>query len=56
MIKQEDFWDAIDSSVQEYLAMRYYNKTRCLLNASQISHIAKEELSFMIKINSSEKK
>ena len=46
-MKKEKFWDKIDNSVKEYLAMRYYKTTRCLLKPSQIEHISKQETLFM---------
>ena len=51
MVALEDFWGAISEEVKEYLAMRYYSTTRCLLSIEQVKIISEREISFMKKQN-----
>lgn len=47
MVTITTFWNTIDNSVKEYLAIRYYKTTRCILTTYQINIIALKEIEFM---------
>lgn len=49
MIEIDEFWDAITEEVKEYLSLRYYSITRCLLTDVQRLEIAKNEIEYMSK-------
>ena len=47
MIEEKDFWGAISDEVKEYLSMKYFGLTRCLLNDEQKKEISVNEIKFM---------
>jgi hypothetical protein len=47
MIEAKDFWNNISNDVKEYLSMRYYGLTRCLLMKQQIEDISDKEVAFI---------
>ena len=48
-IEVEKFWNVIEPEVQEYLSMRYYGSTRCLLTKEQKLEISIKEIRFIEK-------
>jgi len=51
MITKEEYWKALDQEVREYLSMRYFHTTRCLLSEENMDHIYKEEMKFITEVN-----
>jgi len=44
MIEEINFWNVLSDEVREYLSMKYYQKTRCCLEASEIASISRREV------------
>jgi len=42
-----ELWDYMTQEVREYMGMRYFQTTRCLLTAEQIDHICESELAVL---------
>ena len=51
MIEAKDFWGAISNDVREYLSMRYFGMTRCMLSKEQEFEIAEREIEEMENLN-----
>ena len=53
MIKTtKELWEYFDLNTREYMAIRYYKTTRCMLTPEQIEHICLEELKVLRDVGS----